>query len=98
MIGDHEDLNDEVDEFDEEMDEFESGNEDDVPNANVGETSVEIDVDELIAELEADSGLTASSKSTDPRKRLESILEERRAAKEMQEFDDFAYDTYDKID
>ncbi len=63
--------------------------------ANVGETSVEIDVEELIAELEADSGKSAGSRDEDPRKRLERILEERRAARELEEIDEFALDLVD---
>ncbi len=63
--------------------------------ANVGETSVEIDVEELIAELEADSGKSAGSHDEDPRKRLERILEERRAARELEEIDEFALDLVD---
>ena len=96
MIGDHEDLIDEADEFEDELTEIEPDTIADIKTANVGETSVELDVDELIAELEADCGVTSECKSSDPRKRLESILEERKAAKERQEIDDFAYDTIDE--
>jgi hypothetical protein len=90
MIGDHDDPN-EVDELDDE----ESTDELNLPTANVGETSVEIDVEELIAELEADSGISSGSSEEDPRKRLEKILEERRAARDLEEIDEFALDLHD---
>jgi len=90
MIGDHDDLI-EVDELDDE----ESIEDLDAPTANVGETSVEINVEELIAELEADSGTTSANHEEDPRKRLERILEERRAARELGEIDEFALDSLD---
>jgi hypothetical protein len=90
MIGDHDDM-DEVAEFDDE----ESADDLDAPTANVGETSVEINVDELIAEIEADSGVSSGSNETDPRKRLEKLLEERRAARELEEIDEFALESLD---
>lgn len=90
MNGDHDDP-DEVDELDGE----ESTDDLDIPTANVGETSVEINVEELIAELEADRGVSADNSEEDPRKRLEKILEERRAARELEEIDEFALDSFD---
>ncbi len=90
MIGDRDDL-DEVNE----LDDVEAPEEQEMPTANVGETSVEIDVEELIAELEADTGTSAGSSETDPRKRIEKLLEERRAARELEEIDDFALDLLD---
>ena len=57
--------------------------------ANVGETSVEIDVEELIAELEVDSGRQSDSTESSARKRLEKVLEERRIANELEELDEF---------
>lgn len=89
MIGEHGDP-DEVDEFADD----ESTEDLNEQTANVGETSVEIDVEELIAELEADSGKSTGS-SDDPRKRLERILEERRAERELEEIDEFALDPID---
>ena len=98
MIGNHDDLN-EVDEFDGDPDEnLENDDaeiEPDMATANVGETSVEINVEALIAELEADSGTKSSNDEEDPRKRLEKILEERRAARELEEIDEFAIDSFD---
>jgi len=90
MIGDHDDL-DQVEEFDDE----EPTSTVETQTANVGETSVEIDVEELIAELEADSNIMADKSEQDSRKRLEKLLEERRAARELEEIDEFAFDEVD---
>lgn len=92
MIGDQEKT---VEVEGEEFKAEESTNELKAPSANVGEISVEIDVDELIAELEADSGLSSDSNEQDPRKRLEDILEKRRAARELEEIDEFALESVD---
>ena len=58
-------------------------------SSNVGETSVELDVEELIAELEADRNTSLPSEEQSSRKRLEDILEERRVAHELEEMDEF---------
>jgi hypothetical protein len=58
-------------------------------NSNVGETSVEIDVEELIAELEADRKSSPEPEEPSSRKRLEDILEERRIANELDDIDEF---------
>ncbi len=55
---------------------------------NVGETSVEIDVEELIAELESESGYRGADEKS-ARKRLEEVLEERRVAHELEDIEDF---------
>jgi len=92
MIGDQEET---VEVEGEEFEAEDSTNELKAPSANVGEISVEIDVDELIAELEADSGLSSDSNEQDPRKRLEDILEKRRATRELEEIDEFALESVD---
>jgi len=56
---------------------------------NVGEISVEIDVEELIAELEAESGNDHDQQEQSTRKKLEDILEAKRAEHELDEIDDF---------
>lgn len=93
MIADHKN-HDDLDEVNE-ADEFEATGSPQTTTANVGETSVEINVEELIAELEADCGAASGSSETDPRKRLEQLLEERRAARELKEIDEFALDLLD---
>ena len=55
---------------------------------NVGEISVEIDVEELIAELEAEGRSGCEQKDHSTRKRLEDILEAKRAAHEIDEIDE----------
>jgi hypothetical protein len=60
--------------------------------SNVGDPSVELNVDEIVAELEADMGKPPSDKHQNSRKRLEELLEERRAARELDELDEFALD------
>jgi hypothetical protein len=57
--------------------------------SNVGETSVELNVNDLIAELEADMPKRSESEQKSARKRLEEILEERRAARELDGDDEF---------
>ena len=93
MIGDHKDHED-LDEVNE-VDDIEPTDDELAPTANVGETSVEINVEELIAELEADSGVSSDSNEKDPRKRIEKLLEERRATRELEEIDEFALDLLD---
>lgn len=59
---------------------------------NVGDPSVELDVEEIVAEMEAEMGTESPREGKDARKRLEELLEERRAARELDEIDDFATD------
>lgn len=92
MIGDKDDIR-EVDgeeEHEEFADTMELEAESKAVNSdNVGEPSVELNVEEIIAELEADMGVQASDEHADARKRLEELLEERRATKELDELDEF---------
>lgn len=55
---------------------------------NVGEASVEIDVDSLVAEFEAEasSGVDASGRI---RRRLEALAERKRRHREMEDFADY---------
>jgi type II secretory pathway component PulK len=94
MIGDHDDPV-EVDTIDEDLDHEDPTADLAIQTANVGETSVEIDVEALIAEFEAESEVASNIHEADPRKRLEKILEERRAARELDDIDEFALDTSD---
>jgi hypothetical protein len=92
MLGDKDDIKDvdTKDEFDDTMElEAEAIA---AKSGNVGDPSVELNVDEILAELEADMGIEASDHGQDARKRLESLLEERRAARELDELDEFALD------
>ncbi len=56
--------------------------------SNVGETSVELDVDQLIADLENSRDQDSEADGPSPRKRLEDILEQRRVADELRDIDD----------
>ena len=58
---------------------------------NVGETSVEINVEDLIAEIEAESGSQSDPRGSSTRKRLDEILDEKRAARELEDFEDLEF-------
>ena len=79
-----EDFDDDGDDSDEEDDELER-------TANIGETSVEINIEELIAEFEAERAATGDCHSV-ARRRLEEILEEKRIARELRDMDGFDFD------
>ena len=72
-----------------ELDEDEQDGKDHLATSNVGETSVEINVEDLIAEIEADCPPRPKRTDIPARKRLEELLEERRAARELGEDDGF---------
>ena len=59
---------------------------------NVGDASVEINVDELISEVEAAGLPTDHFEEHAARKRLDDILEEKRMSKEFSDFEDFEID------
>ena len=84
---------DELDEdFDGELNDDLEDNEDDDENEdsdNVGDPSVEINVEELIHELEADGLVSRIDKEKDTRRRLEELMERKRARSELEDFDDY---------
>lgn len=85
----HPDLDPDIeDDTDQDVDFADSGDVDE-GTSNIGEASVEIDVDELIEELEADRNGVPASNGPSSRKRLEDVLEERRIAHELDEIDEF---------
>jgi hypothetical protein len=56
---------------------------------NVGDPSVEINIETLIIELEAD-GITKSLHcGQDAKKRLEELMESKRAMRDLEDFDDY---------
>ena len=59
---------------------------------NVGDTSVEINVDELISEVEAAGLSTEHYQEHAARKKLDEILEEKRMSREFSDFEDFDID------
>lgn len=56
---------------------------------NIGESSIEINVEGLIAELEAESRFVSQPDMISARRKLEDYLERQRIAREIEDFDDF---------
>jgi hypothetical protein len=56
---------------------------------NVGEASVEINVEELIREFESNALGDAICRGSDAKHRLEELMELRRAKLELEDFDDY---------
>jgi signal transduction histidine kinase len=56
---------------------------------NVGEQSIEINVESLIAELEAESQHGKAPDIQCARRKLEDFLERKRIARDLEDFDDF---------
>ena len=56
---------------------------------NVGDPSVEINVEDLIHELEADGLVSLIDKEKNTRRRLEELMERKRAMRELEDFDDY---------
>ena len=74
----------EEDEEDTEEEDSENASETD----NVGDPSVEINVEELINELEVD-GVTRPGREQAAKRRLEELMEKKRAKRELEDFDDY---------
>jgi hypothetical protein len=55
---------------------------------NVGDPSVEINVEELIQELEVD-GVTRPIREQAAKRRLEELMELKRAKRDLEDFDDY---------
>jgi hypothetical protein len=55
---------------------------------NVGDPSVEINVEELIHELEVD-GVTRPGREQAAKRRLEELMERKRAKRDLEDFDDY---------
>ena len=57
---------------------------------NVGDVSVEINVEELLQDLEVDGILSSEDEGPEAaRRKLEEMMEEKRAARELEDFDDY---------
>jgi len=59
---------------------------------NVGDASVEINLDELLVEVEAAGLSTEHFEEAAARKKLDDILEEKRTSKDVSDFEDFEID------
>ncbi len=55
---------------------------------NVGDPSVEINVEELIHELEVD-GVTRPGREQAAKRRLEELMERKRSRRDLEDFDDY---------
>jgi hypothetical protein len=80
-----EELDEDFDDTDTETDELDEEESTD----NVGDPSVEINVESLIRELEADGLVSLINKESNTRKRLEELMERKRAMRELEDFDDY---------
>jgi len=56
---------------------------------NVGDPSVEINVEALIHELEAESSKSRPSREHAAKRRLEELMEQKRAKRELEDFEDY---------
>ena len=56
---------------------------------NVGDPSVEINVESLILQLEADGLVNRIGDEKNTRRRLEELMERKRAMRELEDFDDY---------
>ena len=82
----------EEEDLEEEAEEEEAEAEESEPVAvetdNVGDPSVEINVEELIHDLEVE-GITAAGKEQAAKRRLEELMEKKRAKRDLEDFDDY---------
>jgi len=84
---------DEDDDFEDEGTDDEAGEADalvdDDATDNIGDASVEINVEQLISELESNGLVTDCMREHQTKRRLEEILEKRWAKKALEDFDDY---------
>ena len=77
---------------DEALDEEEMENTDSEPATdNVGDPSVEINVEELLQTLEAELPENLEDKTGGARHKLEEIMESKRAKQDLEDFDDYQF-------
>ncbi len=97
-----EDLDEEIDETDEteevekaETEESSEGEDDGEVTAaapetdNVGDPSVEINVEELIHEIEAEGEASTPGRELAAKRRLEDLMERKRSKRDLEDFDDY---------
>ena len=56
---------------------------------NIGDASVEINVEELIHEIEAEGESSRPGRELAAKRRLEDLMEKKRAKRELEDFDDY---------
>ena len=80
------------DDEDEMFDDDDSENVEDEPATdNVGDPSVEINVEELLQTLEAEHPSDLANRPNGTRHRLEEIMESKRARQDLEDFDDYKF-------
>jgi hypothetical protein len=90
-----EDLDEETEEAEEETEEADETEDDgEEPAAaaetdNVGDPSVEINVEELIHEIEAEGEGSRPGRELAAKRRLEDLMEKKRSKRELEDFDDY---------
>lgn len=84
---DEEEFEDEEELAEEETDE--SSEVEEESSDNVGDPSVEINVEELIHELEAQGLASKIGREQDTRRRLEELMERKRARRDLEDFEDY---------
>ena len=77
----------EVEPVDDADDDMEYGQ--DSETDNVGDASVELNVEALINELEADGLIACGANGQAAKRRLEELMEMRRSRKDLEDFDDY---------
>ncbi len=85
--GNEESLNDDETEQD-----FDGEATQEIDTDNVGEASVEINIQTLMAEMEAEGISTDTLAGSDKRKRLDEAMERRRIERELRELESFDFD------
>ncbi|MDH3420350.1 MAG: hypothetical protein OEQ25_10345 [Gammaproteobacteria bacterium] len=76
--------------YDDTLDEEESESmESDPATDNVGDPSVEINVEELLQTLESELPAGLGDKASGARHRLEELMESKRARQDLEDFDDY---------
>lgn len=89
-LSDDDDMLDEdIEDVDEEAKAGGADDSDDDENDNVGDPSVEINVEELISELEAQGISSRLGSEKDARHRLEELMERKRARRDLEDFEDY---------
>ena len=78
-----------LDDEDLEDDDEDSEEVEDESSDNVGDPSVEINVEELIHELESAGLARKLDREQDTRRRLEELMERKRASRDLEDFEDY---------
>jgi hypothetical protein len=74
---------------DEPLEEDTATGDDEPVTDNVGDPSVEINIEQLLQALEAESSGACEKNTVGARHRLEELMESRRARREIEDFDDY---------